>query len=76
MSSMSASGTCSPSGTVSAEVVRWLSRHDRIDEASVVDVVLTIRDLNEAPEVRNDAAVLERRMKFLRRLRGRKRTTR
>lgn len=59
-----------------AEVVRWLSQHDMLDDTSLVDAALTIRDLNDALGVRNEPAVLERRMKFLRRLRGRRATSR
>ena len=59
-----------------AEVVRWLSQHDMLEDTSRVDSALTIRDLNDALEVRNDPTVLERRMRFLRRLRGRKAASR
>jgi hypothetical protein len=59
-----------------AEVVRWLSQHDMLEDTSQVDSALTIRDLNDALEVRNDPTVLERRMRFLRRLRGRKAASR
>ena len=59
-----------------AKVVRWLFQQGMLEDASLVDAALTIRDLNDALEVRNDPAALERRMRFLRRLRGRTRASR
>jgi len=59
-----------------AKVVRWLSQHRMLEDASLVDAALTLRDVNDALEVRNDPAALERRMRFLRRLRGRTRASR
>jgi hypothetical protein len=55
-----------------AEVLRWLSDHNMLEDKSVLDTAITIRDMNDVLEVRSDPAILDRRLKYLRELQGKK----
>jgi hypothetical protein len=54
-----------------AGVARWMFQHNLLEDARVVDTAETIRDINDALEVRDDPAATERRLKYLRELQGR-----
>ena len=58
-----------------AEVVRWMSQHGMLEDKPLVEAALTIRDMNDALEVRRDPSIMERRLKYLRELHGKKRAT-
>jgi hypothetical protein len=51
-----------------AEVVRWMSEHGRLKDASVVERAETIRDINDALDMRQHPATMDRRLKYLREL--------
>jgi len=53
-----------------AEVVRWLFEHNVIKERALLDAAEVVRDINDALEVRENAAVINRRMQYLRILGG------
>jgi len=55
-----------------AEVVRWMFQHDLLEDVAVVNTAETIRDINDALEIRDNPATMERRLKYLRELQGRK----
>jgi hypothetical protein len=51
-----------------AEVVGWLFQHDMLEEKFLVDMAETIRDLNDALELRENPERMSRRLKYLREL--------
>ncbi|MGH9322190.1 MAG: helix-turn-helix transcriptional regulator [Vicinamibacteria bacterium] len=55
-----------------AEVVRWMFQHDLLADVDVVDTAETIRDINDALDIRDNPAAIDRRLKYLRELQGRK----
>ena len=58
-----------------AEVVRWMSQHGMLEDKPLVEAALTIRDMNDALEVRSDPSIMDRRLKYLRKLHGKKRAS-
>ena len=58
-----------------AEVLRWMSQHAMLEDKSLVDAAVTIRDMNDALEVRKDPEIMDRRLKYLRELQGKKGAT-
>lgn len=57
-----------------ADVVRWLYDHKVIEDRTLLDAAEIVRDINDALEVRENPAVIDRRLKYLRELGGRKST--
>lgn len=55
-----------------AAVVRWMFQHNLLEDATVVDRAETIRDINEALELRANPAAVDRRFEYLRELQERK----
>jgi hypothetical protein len=49
-----------------AGVVRWMFRHNLLEDVTVVDAAETIRDINDALEIRDNPAAMDRRLKYLR----------
>ncbi len=58
-----------------AEVVRWLFEHELIEDRSLLDSAEVVRDINDALEVRENPAIINRRLKYLRELGGRESST-
>ncbi|HXV62902.1 MAG TPA: hypothetical protein VEK15_19545 [Vicinamibacteria bacterium] len=58
-----------------AGVVQWMLERNLIKDPVVVETALTIRDINDALEIREHPATLDRRLKFLRKLQKSKRET-
>ncbi len=52
------------------EVVGWLFEHKKLTDEYVVQKAETIRDINDALELRHDPAIMSRRRKYLRVLAG------
>ena len=50
------------------DVVRWLFEHELLEDRSMVDTAETIRDINDALDVRHHPATLDRRLRYLREL--------
>jgi hypothetical protein len=57
-----------------ADVVRWLYEHKVIEDRTILDAAEIVRDINDALEVRENPAIIDRRLKYLRELGGRKST--
>jgi hypothetical protein len=55
-----------------AGVVRWMFQHNLLVDVGVVDTAETIRDVNDALELRGNPAAMDRRLKYLRDLQGAK----
>jgi len=53
-----------------AEVVRWLFEHNVIEDRTVLDAAEIVRDINDALDVRENPAIINRRLKYLRELGG------
>jgi len=53
-----------------AGVVRWMFQHNLLEDITVVDTAETIRDINDALEIRGNPAAIDRRLKYLRELQG------
>jgi hypothetical protein len=53
-----------------AGVARWMFQHDLLEDVSVVDTAETIRDINDALEIRDNPATIDRRLKYLQELQG------
>jgi hypothetical protein len=51
-----------------AEVVRWLFDHKRIEDESLLRTAETIRDINDALDLRQNPAIMNRRLELLRKL--------
>jgi hypothetical protein len=51
-----------------AEVVRWLFDQKKITDKSLLDNAVTIRDINDALELRQNPDVFHRRIELLRKL--------
>jgi hypothetical protein len=48
-----------------AEVGRWMFEHHLLEDRSVVETAETIRDINDALEIREHPITLDRRLKYL-----------
>ena len=59
-----------------AGVVRWMVQHNLLEDASAVDAAETIRDINDALEIRDNPAAIDRRLRYLRELQGKRARTR
>ena len=59
-----------------AGVVRWMFQHNLLEDITVVDAAETIRDINDALEIRDNPATIDRRLKYLRELQWRRARTR
>ena len=57
-----------------ADVVRWLYDRKVIEERTILDKAEIVRDINDALEVKENPAIIDRRLKYLRELGGRKST--
>ncbi len=53
-----------------AGVVRWMFQHNLLEDITVVDTAETIRDINDALEIRGNPAAIDRRLKYFRELQG------
>ena len=53
-----------------AGVVRWMFQHNLLADVAVVDTAETIRDINDALDIRENPATIDRRLKYLRELQG------
>jgi hypothetical protein len=53
-----------------AGVVRWMFQHNLLEDVTVVDTAEMIRDINDALEIRDNPAMIDRRLKYLRELQG------
>ncbi len=51
-----------------AEVARWMFEHEKIPDESLLLTAETIRDINDALEMRQDPAIFRRRLELLRQL--------
>jgi len=51
-----------------AEVGRWMREHNLLEDRSVVETAETIRDINDALDLRQHPATMDRRLKYLREL--------
>jgi hypothetical protein len=51
-----------------AGVVRWMFQHNLLEDVTVIDIAETIRDINDALEIRSNPKTLDRRLKYLRHL--------
>ena len=51
------------------DVVRWLFEHELLEDRSIVDTAETIRDINDALDLRQHPATMDRRLRYLRELR-------
>ncbi|MFQ5790665.1 MAG: helix-turn-helix transcriptional regulator [Acidobacteriota bacterium] len=51
-----------------AEVVRWMLEHNLLEDRAVIETAETIRDINDALEMRQHPATMDRRLKYLREL--------
>ena len=51
-----------------AEVARWMFEHEKIGDESLLLTAETIRDINDALEMRQDPAIFRRRLELLRQL--------
>ena len=55
-----------------AGVARWMFQHNLLEDITVVDTAETIRDINDALEIRTNPAAIDRRLKYLQELQGRR----
>ena len=51
-----------------AKVVRWMLEHELLEDRTVVEAADIIRDINDALDVRQHPATMDRRLKYLREL--------
>ncbi len=51
-----------------AEVSRWMLEHNLLEDSAVFDTAETIRDINDALDVRRHPATMDRRLKYVREL--------